>query len=72
MDFNIPLPRNIWGVGANIVERFAGGEHYLGFKQFKESGGISKIVEEHGLVCEKAEYYRSNMVAVVKARIDIR
>jgi ubiquinone/menaquinone biosynthesis C-methylase UbiE len=72
MDFNIPLPRNIWGVGANIVERFAGGEHYLGFKQFKESGGISKIVEEHGLVCEKAEYYRSNMVAVIKARIDIR
>ncbi len=69
MDFNIPLPRNIWGVGANIVEYFAGGEHYLGFKQFKESGGISKIVEEHGLVAEKTGYFKSGMVAVVKANM---
>lgn len=68
MDFNIPLPRNIWGVGANIVEYFAGGEHYLGFKEFKESGGILKIVEEHGLTAEKTRLFKSGMVAVVKAQ----
>ncbi|MDD4923768.1 MAG: methyltransferase domain-containing protein [Dehalococcoidales bacterium] len=68
MDFNIPLPRNIWGMGANIVEYFAGGSHYQGFKDFKESGGLSKIVEEHGLVAEKTGYFKSGMVAVVKAR----
>jgi ubiquinone/menaquinone biosynthesis C-methylase UbiE len=69
MDFNIPLPKNIFGIGANIVEYFAGGEHYRGFKQFKESGGISEVVEEHGLIAEKTQYFNSGMVAVVKAHI---
>jgi demethylmenaquinone methyltransferase/2-methoxy-6-polyprenyl-1,4-benzoquinol methylase len=68
MDFNIPLPKNIQGIGANIVEYFAGGEHYQGFKQFKESGGISNIVAEHGLMAEKTRYFNSGMV-VVKAKI---
>ncbi len=68
MDFNIPLPRNIWGAGANVVEYFAGGEHYRGFRQFKQSGGISKIIEEHGLITEKTQYFNSGMVSVVKAR----
>ena len=67
MDFNIPLPRNIWGMGANIVEYFAGGSHYQGFKDFKAGGGLSKIVEEHGLEVEKTGYFKSGMVAVVKA-----
>jgi demethylmenaquinone methyltransferase/2-methoxy-6-polyprenyl-1,4-benzoquinol methylase len=69
MDFNIPLPKNIQGIGANIVEYFAGGEHYQGFKQFKESGGISNIVAEHGLMAEKTRYFNSGMVVVVKAKI---
>ena len=68
MDFNVPLPKNIQGIGANIVEYFAGGEHYQGFKQFKESGGISNIVAEHGLMAEKTRYFNSGMVVVVKAR----
>ena len=68
MDFNIPLPKNIWGTGANIVEYFAGREHYQGFKQFKESGGLFNIVAEHALMAEKTEYFKSGMVAVVKAR----
>jgi ubiquinone/menaquinone biosynthesis C-methylase UbiE len=69
MDFNVPLPKNIQGIGANIVEYFAGGEHYQGFKQFKESGGISNIVAEHGLMAEKTRYFNSGMVVVVKAKI---
>ncbi len=69
MDFNIPLPCNIWGTGANIVEYFAGGEHYRGFKDFKQNGGLSKIVEEHALIAEKTGYFKGGMVAVVKANI---
>jgi ubiquinone/menaquinone biosynthesis C-methylase UbiE len=69
MDFNIPLPCNIWGMGANIVECFAGGSHYHGFKDFKTGGGLFKIVEEHGLTVEKTAYFKSGMVAVIKAGI---
>lgn len=69
MDFNIPLPNNIFGIGAGIVEYFAGGEHYRGFKQFKESGGISTIFTEHDLTVEKTQYFNSGMVSVVKANI---
>ena len=69
MDFNIPLPRNIWGIGANIVEYFAGGSHYQGFKDFKANGGLLKIAEEHGLTVEKNGYFKSGMVTVVKAGI---
>jgi ubiquinone/menaquinone biosynthesis C-methylase UbiE len=68
IDFNIPLPRNIWGTGANIVECFAGGSHYQGFKDFKASGGLLKIVEEHGLAAEKTGYFKSGIVAMMKVR----
>jgi hypothetical protein len=67
IDFNIPLPRNIWGVGANIVECLAGGSHYQGFKDFKANGGLLKIIEEHGLTVGKSGYFKSGMVMVVEA-----
>lgn len=70
MDFRIPLPVNIWGVGANIVECFAGGSHYRGFKHFKASGGLMNVGEFSGLKVEKTGYFKSGMVAVVKFRID--
>jgi ubiquinone/menaquinone biosynthesis C-methylase UbiE len=70
IDFNIPLPCNFWGIGANIVECLAGGSHYSGFKDYKANGGLMKIIEEHGFTVEKNGYFKSGMVAVMKAGID--
>ncbi len=69
IDFNIPLPHNIWGIGANIVECLAGGSHYQGFKDYKANGGLLKIIEEHRVTSEKTGYFKSGMVAVVNAVI---
>jgi hypothetical protein len=56
-------------MGANIVECFAGGSHYRGFKEFKKGGGLLKIVEEHELTAEKTAYFKNGMVEVMKAGI---
>ena len=33
-------------IGATAIERMAGGEHYLSFKRYKQSGGLSAIIDE--------------------------
>jgi ubiquinone/menaquinone biosynthesis C-methylase UbiE len=70
MDFNVPLPFNIWGVAASTVEFLAGGTHYQGFKDFKKNNGLHKIIEDNGLTEIKADYFTGRMVAVVKAHVN--
>lgn len=32
--------------GANLIERMAGGEHYLNFKKYKKNGGLSAMIDQ--------------------------
>jgi SAM-dependent methyltransferase len=40
-DFINPLPENIFGWGATIIERMAGGNHYCNFKKYQKQGGLN-------------------------------
>jgi ubiquinone/menaquinone biosynthesis C-methylase UbiE len=68
IDYNVPLPRHIWAASARTIERLVGGAHYAGFKQYLASGGITPLLAQHGLPEERRVYFKSGLLAVVKAR----
>ena len=49
IDFQVPLPRNVWAVSARAIEFLAGGSHYQGFKDYLANGGLEDILKNHGL-----------------------
>ena len=49
IDFQVPLPKNVWATFAKIVEFLVGGSHYQGFKDYLRNGGLDEILKIHGL-----------------------
>jgi ubiquinone/menaquinone biosynthesis C-methylase UbiE len=66
VDFQVPLPRNIWAVFARAIEFFAGGSHYQGFKDYLASGGLDDILKNHSLREECRAYLKSGLIAAAK------
>ena len=58
VDFNVPLPNNIWGKIARIIEFIVGGSHYKGFKDYILRGGLSDIFRN----CRLEPNYVSNTI----------
>lgn len=69
IDFQYPLPKNIWGISVRTVEFLAGGSHYQGFKDYMKNGGLGYILETNQLVEEKADSLKSGTMAIVKAKL---
>ena len=69
IDYQVPLPKNVWAIFARTIEFIAGGSHYQGFKNFIENGGLKSVLEHHLLVEEKISYVKSGIAAIVKAKI---
>jgi ubiquinone/menaquinone biosynthesis C-methylase UbiE len=57
IDYQVPLPRNVWGMSARAIEYFVGGSHYQSFKDYIAYGGLEDILKNHGL----QEKYRTNL-----------
>ncbi len=70
IDFRVPMPRNPAGAAARVIEFFAGGDHYKGFKDYSVNGGLQTLLEKHSLKTEKTGYFLSGIAIMVKARID--
>ena len=66
VDFQVPLPRNIWGVFARVIEFLAGGSHYRGFKDYRERGGLEDVFRYHNLHEAYKTYCKSRLIAVTK------
>lgn len=66
IDYQVPLPRNIWAVFARAIEFLAGGSHYQGFKDYLAIGGIEDILKNHGLRVECRTYLKSGLLAAAK------
>ncbi len=52
-DYSAPLPANGAGLLVRIIERIAGGEHYRGFRDYQERGGLDSLLQEAGLCIQK-------------------
>ena len=66
IDFQVPLPRNVWAVFARIIEFLAGGSHYRGFKDYLANGGLDDILKNHSLREECRTYLKSGLIAAAK------
>ena len=66
VDFQVPLPRNVWAVFARAIEFLAGGSHYQGFKDYLANGGLEDILKNHGLREECRTYLKSGLIAAAK------
>jgi ubiquinone/menaquinone biosynthesis C-methylase UbiE len=69
IDFQVPLPRNIWAIFAKTIEFIAGGSHYQGFQDYMRNGGLNGILENHQLVEERIDYLKSGLMKIIKAKL---
>jgi ubiquinone/menaquinone biosynthesis C-methylase UbiE len=49
IDYQVPLPRNVWGMSARAIEYFAGGSHYRSFREYITNNGLEDIIKNQGL-----------------------
>jgi ubiquinone/menaquinone biosynthesis C-methylase UbiE len=70
IDFQVPLPNNIWAMFARTIEFLAGGSHYQSFRDFINNSGLKNILQDHLLFDEKMCYLKSGIVEVIKARLN--
>jgi ubiquinone/menaquinone biosynthesis C-methylase UbiE len=66
IDFQVPLPRNVWSVSARAIEFFAGGSHYQDFKDYLANGGLEDILKNHGLREECRAYLKNGLLVAMK------
>jgi len=66
IDYQVPLPRNAWAVFVRVIEFFAGGSHYRGFKDYLAVGGLADILKNHGLREECRTYLISGLIVAAK------
>ena len=67
IDFAVPLPLNMWGLVARIIEFLVGGEHYRGFKNYTNDGGLSVIIKEHSIREVERTYFAGKLIFSIKA-----
>ena len=48
-DYSSPLPVTFAGWFTRMIEKMAGKEHYAGFCNYQEAGGLDVIIENAGL-----------------------
>jgi len=68
IDFQVPLPKNVWATFARIIEFLAGGSHYQGFKDYLRNGGLNQLLKDHQLLEEYAHRVKGGIAVIIKAR----
>ena len=66
IDYQVPLPRNVWAVFARTIECFAGGSHYRGFKDYLRNGGLEEIIMNHHLREHSRTHLKSGLIVMIK------
>lgn len=49
VDWACPLPRNVFGTGARVVDATFGRDHYRNFRAFLAAGGLARVLGDSGL-----------------------
>jgi ubiquinone/menaquinone biosynthesis C-methylase UbiE len=68
IDFNNPLPRNLYGFAVRFIEFLAGGSHYRGFREYNSNGGLPYILTNHGLKVKSNTVIKKGIAIIVTAR----
>jgi len=70
IDFQVPLPKNVWATFTRIIEFLAGGSHYQGFKDYLRNGGLEETFKICGLREDCRTCLKDGLVVIIKARIN--
>lgn len=57
VDYAVPLPKNLAGVGSKIIEFLAGIEHNRCFKEYYKVGGLNLILKENGITIKSTKCF---------------
>lgn len=68
IDYQVPLPNNLYGYLAKAIEFLAGGAHFRGFRDYIKQGGMNEILRSHQIVEEKRSFLKSGLIVIIKAR----
>jgi len=66
IDFQVTLPRNVWGMSARAIEFLAGWSNYQSFRDYLSNGGLEDILKNHGLREECRVYLKSGLIVAAK------
>ena len=66
LDFQVPLPKNLFSLLVNIIEFMAGRNHYRHFKDYLTQGGLDEILKKHQLAAEKRNYLDDGLITIIK------
>ena len=64
-DYLIPQPKNYYAKMTEIIEFFAGREHYQNFKNYEKSGGIHYLAKKAGLNIQQEIINGTNTILVL-------
>jgi 2-polyprenyl-3-methyl-5-hydroxy-6-metoxy-1,4-benzoquinol methylase len=64
-DYNYPMHENIAGLVAHGIEKMAGGDHYLNFRNYMKMGGITYFTGKAGLEIKSSVIRGSGVFIVV-------
>ena len=65
IDYQVPLPGNLWGMLGRTAEFLAGGSHYQGFRDYIRSGGLAGILAEHGITVTGSMLRTGGLIQIV-------
>ncbi|GAH61014.1 unnamed protein product, partial [marine sediment metagenome] len=68
IDFQVPLPKNLYSYFIKAVEYLAGRDHFRSFKDYIKQGGLDGILKKNQLQIEKRDYIKSGIVTIIKTK----
>jgi ubiquinone/menaquinone biosynthesis C-methylase UbiE len=66
IDFQVTLPKNVWGMSVRVIEFLAGRSNYQSFNDYLANGGLEDILKNHGLREECRATLKSGLLMATK------
>jgi ubiquinone/menaquinone biosynthesis C-methylase UbiE len=67
IDFQVPLPKNIFAYGIRVVEFLAGRDNYTCFRDYLAQGGLKQILKENRLIPQEEALLMRGNLEVIKS-----
>ena len=67
IDFQVPLPRNIFAYAIGAVEFLAGSDNYTCFRDYLAQGGLKQILKENRLTQQKEALLMRGNLQIIKS-----
>jgi ubiquinone/menaquinone biosynthesis C-methylase UbiE len=67
VDFQVPLPTNIWALLSRAIEFLVNGDHYRGFKDYLRSGGMNNLINTKHLREVDRVLLKNGLIIAVRA-----